>query len=141
MCVPDLSVLRSAVLGDKHYNLGAIITRRLHNNKINGDFFGGIYATRLANFLEVPIREYDVELPNVYLDYNAMVHHRFLERNEQSLQYRLVFDRRRAVHITLPAPAFFDYQAKQDMLLPERRQMSTRGGRRQLAATLQLRRQ
>ena len=41
-----------------------------------------------------------------------MVHHRFLERNEQSLQYRLIFDTRRAVHITLPAPAFFDYQAK-----------------------------
>ena len=41
-----------------------------------------------------------------------MVHHRFLERNEQSLHYRLIFDRRRAVHITLPAPAFFDYQAK-----------------------------
>ena len=85
MCVPDLSVLRSVVLGDKHYNLGAIVARRLHNNKINGDFFGGIYATRLANFLEVLIREYDVELTNVYLDYNAMVHHRFLERNEQSL--------------------------------------------------------
>ena len=33
-------------------------------------------------------------------------------RNEQFLQYRLIFDRHRAVHITLPAPAFFDYQAK-----------------------------
>ena len=40
MCVPDLSVLRSAVLGDKHYNLGAIVARRLHNNRTNGDFFG-----------------------------------------------------------------------------------------------------
>ena len=38
MCVPDLSVLRSAVLGDKHYNLGAIVARRLHNNIINGFF-------------------------------------------------------------------------------------------------------
>ena len=67
------------MLGDKRYNLGAIVARRLHNNRFNGDFFGVIHATRLANFLEVPIREYDVELPNVYLDYNAMVHHRFLE--------------------------------------------------------------
>ena len=49
------------------------------------------------------------ELPPAYLDYNAMVSHHFLERNEQFLQYRLIFDRRRAVHITLPAPAFFDY--------------------------------
>ena len=41
-----------------------------------------------------------------------MVHHQFVERNESPLQYRLIFDRRRAVHITLPAPAFFDHQAK-----------------------------
>ena len=41
-----------------------------------------------------------------------MVHHEFVERNESPLQYRLIFDRRRAVHITLPAPAFFDHQAK-----------------------------
>ena len=32
--------------------------------------------------------------------------------NEQILQYQLIFHRRRAVHITLPAPAFFDHQAK-----------------------------
>ena len=35
MCVPDLSVLRSALLGDKQYNLGAIVARRLHNNHIH----------------------------------------------------------------------------------------------------------
>ena len=41
-----------------------------------------------------------------------MVHHQFVERNESPLQYRLIFDRRRAIHITLAAPAFFDHQAK-----------------------------
>ena len=82
MCVPDLTVLKSAVLGDKQYNLGAIVARRLHHNSIRGDLFGGIYATRLANFLEVPIRENDTELPPAYLDYNAMVRHQFVERNE-----------------------------------------------------------
>ena len=41
-----------------------------------------------------------------------MVHHQFVERNESPLQYRLIFDRRRAVHISLPAPALFDYQEK-----------------------------
>ena len=51
MCVPDLSILRSAVLGDKSYNLGAIVARRLHLNRFNGDLFGGIYATRIAIFL------------------------------------------------------------------------------------------
>ena len=41
-----------------------------------------------------------------------MVRHQFVERNEHSLQYRLIFDRRHDVHITLSAPAFFDFQAK-----------------------------
>lgn len=62
-----LSVLKSAVLRDKQYNLGAIVARRLHNNSSNGDLFGGIYATRVANFLEIPIHENDVELPPAYL--------------------------------------------------------------------------
>ena len=82
MCVPDLSVLKSDVLGDKQYNLGAIVARRLHHSSISGNLFGGIYATRLANFLEVPIHENDMELPPAYLDYNAMVRHQFVERNE-----------------------------------------------------------
>ena len=66
-------VLKSVVLGDQQYNLGAIVACRLHNNKINGDFIGGIYATRLADFLEIPIRGDNIELPPTYLDYNAMV--------------------------------------------------------------------
>ena len=46
MCVPDLSVLKSVVLGDKQYNLGAIVARRLHINSSSE-----IYATHVANFL------------------------------------------------------------------------------------------
>jgi hypothetical protein len=113
LCASDLSVLKCAVMGDKRYNLGAIIARRLHLNAKDGDFFGGIYATRLANYLGVPIKENDIELPPAFLDYDAMVRYQFLERNEQSLLYRLIFDRQRAVHITLPAPAFFNFQVKQ----------------------------
>ena len=99
------------MLGDKSYNLGAIVARRLHLNRRNGDFFCGIYATRVANFLGIDVREEDIQLPPAYLDFNAMVHHQFVERNESPLRYCLIFDRRRAVRITLPAPAFFDYQA------------------------------
>ena len=112
ICVPDLSVLKSAVLGDKQYNLGAIVARRLHLNDTSGDLFGGIYATRVANYLGVPINGNDIELPPAYLDYSAIIRHQFLERNEQFLQYRLIFDRRRTVHVALPAPTFFDFQAK-----------------------------
>ena len=84
----------------------------MHNNSIDGDFFGGIYVTYLADFLEIPIRGDDIELPPAYLDYNAMVRHQFVERNNQFLQYRLIFYRRRTYHVALPAPTFFDFQAK-----------------------------
>ena len=47
-----------------------------------------------------------------YLVYDTMVKHRFLMGNEQFLQYRLIFDRHSSVHVTLPAPFLFDYQAK-----------------------------
>ena len=96
-------------MDDKRYNLGAIIARRLHLNAKERDFYGEIYATRLANYLGVPIRENDIELPPAFLDYNALVRYQFLVRNEQSLTYRLIFDRQCVVHITLAAPAFFDF--------------------------------
>ena len=41
-----------------------------------------------------------------------MVRHRFVERNDQFLQYRLIFDRRHTYHVALPASTFFDFQAK-----------------------------
>ena len=107
----------------------------MHNNSINGDFFGGIYATRLADFLEISIHGDDIELPPTYLDFNAMVRHLFIERNEQHLQYRLIFDRRRIVHVALPAPAFFDFQTKGRYVIT--REEATEYERRTEAACLQ----
>ena len=51
-------------------------------------------------------------VPPVYLDKEAMFDHHFLERNEQFLHYRLTYNRRNVVPVTLPAPFLFDYQAK-----------------------------
>ena len=51
-------------------------------------------------------------MPPAYLDYEAMVRHCFVERNDQFLQYRLIIDRRRTYRVTLPASTFFDFQAK-----------------------------
>jgi len=73
MCVLDFSVLKSVVLGDKQYNLRAIVAQRLDRNSISGDLFGGIYATRVANYLNIPIHGNDMELPPAYLDYDVMV--------------------------------------------------------------------
>ena len=84
----------------------------MHHNRFNGDFFGGIYATRLANFLCVTIREDDIELPPAYLDYKAMVSHQFVESNDEFLQYQLIFDSGRTYHVALTSSTFFDFQAK-----------------------------
>ena len=51
MCVPDLSILRSAVLGDQSYHMGATVARRLHHNRHNGDFFGGFMQPAYLIFL------------------------------------------------------------------------------------------
>ena len=97
--------------------MGAIVARRLHQNRQNGDFFGGIYATRLANFLDIDIHEGDMELLPSYLDFDSIVSHQFVERTEPPLQYRLIFNKRHVVHIALPAPAFFDSQAKRRYII------------------------
>ena len=112
MCVPNLCVLKSAESGYKGYNLGAIVACRLHNNNKRGDFFGGIYATHVANFLHITPREGDMIVPPVYLDKEAMFDHHCVERNEQFLHYRLTYNRRNVVPITLPAPYLFGYQTK-----------------------------
>ena len=81
LCASDLSILKSAVTGDKSFNMGAIIARRLNKNAIEGDFFGGIYATRIANFLGVPIRAGDPPLHTAFLDRVAdtsILHHAFM---------------------------------------------------------------
>ena len=53
MCAPDLCVLKSVVSSYRGYNLGAIVARRLQNNSRKGNVFGGIYATRVANYLNI----------------------------------------------------------------------------------------
>ena len=83
----------------------------------------------------IPICGDDIELPPAYLDYNAMVRHQFVERNNQFLQYRLIFDRRRTYHAALPASAFFDSQAKGRYVIT--REEATEYERRAEAARLQ----
>ena len=114
---------------------GAIVTRRLHLNGLSGDLFGGIYATRVADYLNVPIHENDMELPPAYVDYNDMVRHQFVERNEQFLQYRLIFDKQCTIHVALPTPTFFNFQAKRRYVIT--REEANEYERRTEAARLQ----
>ena len=67
-----------------------------------------------------------------------MVSHHFVERNKSPLQYQLIFDRRCTVHITLPAPTLFDYQAKRRYVVTREEvdeyERRAEGARRQAAA-------
>ena len=64
-----------------------------------------------------------------------MVRHQFVERNDQFLQYRLIFDRRRTFHVALPTPTFFDFQTKGRYVIT--REEPSEYGRRTEAACLQ----
>ena len=58
-----LSLICTALTGDKSYNLEVIVARRLQHNTGSGYFYGGIYATRLARELGVSPLPYDPILP------------------------------------------------------------------------------
>jgi hypothetical protein len=78
LCSHDLSLIHTAVTGEKRYNLGAIVARRLQLNFGSGDFYGGIYASRLARELGVSVWQDDPIIPTRYLDFDAMFRHKFL---------------------------------------------------------------
>ena len=95
--------------------MGGIIAKRLSLNRTKGPIFGGVYASRLAAYYNIPIRHYEKEeqlLPTVYLDYKSMVAHDFIVKNrENELKYKLFFDKLHPETITLPAPSLFDLSA------------------------------
>ena len=97
--------------------MGGIIAKRLSLNRTKGPIFGGVYASRLAAYYNIPIRHYEKEeklLPTVYLDYKSMVAHDFIVKNrERALKYKLFFDKHHPETITLPAPSLFDLSAGQ----------------------------
>ena len=123
----DLRILKTAILSDKQFNMGIVVACCLHNNALVGDFFGGIYAARLAAHLGVPIKENDNMLPPSSLDYDAMVCHQFLERDDPPLRYKIIFNRRHVFPITLPTPSLFNFQEKRRHLILEEEAEDTRG--------------
>ena len=72
LCAPDLSLIRTAHTGERNYNLGAIVARRLQHNANSGYFYGGNYATRLGRELGVSLLPYDPILPMQYPDFDVL---------------------------------------------------------------------
>ena len=81
LSVPDIIILFHGLYRDNTVSMGGIISRRLSLNRTKGPIFGGIYASRLAEHFEIPIRheeEEETSLPCAYLDYRSMLAHDFI---------------------------------------------------------------
>ena len=95
--------------------MSTIVAKRLNLNCTKGPILGGISASRLAAYFNIPIRHYEKEeklLPPIYLDYKSMVAHDFIVKNrEKALKFKLIFGKNHPETITLPAPSLFDLSA------------------------------
>ena len=115
LSAPDIVLLCHALFRDGTFSMGAIVAKRLNLNRTKGPILGGIFASRLAAYFNIPIRHYEKEeklLPTVFLDYKSMVAHDFIVKNKKKeLNYRLLFDKNHPETITLPAPSLFDLSA------------------------------
>lgn len=119
---PDLTILCHALYADRTFSLGAMVVRRLHTNHSKGVIYGGIYASRLAKHFEIPIRHNEAEerrLPTMYLDYDSMVGHNFINSRDVRFRYNLVFSQGTREIITLPAPTLFDLHRGRYTIMPE----------------------
>ena len=123
LSAPDLTILRHALLADRTFSLGAIVAQRLNLNRSKGPIFGGIYASRLDKHFEIPIRldeEDEMLLPTRYLDYDSMVAHDFIRKdNDRRLLYNLVFSQGTCEIIALPASSLFDIHSGRYTIMPE----------------------
>ena len=101
-----MSLIRTALTGDRSYNLGAIVARRLQHNANSGYFYGGIYATRLARELGISPLPFDPILPTQYSDFDAMKNHKILKGDIHNFTYKLMFNQDSVVHIFSCACSF-----------------------------------
>ena len=107
-----MSLICTALTGDKSYNLGAIVACRLQHNAGSGYFYGGIYATRLAQELGVSPLPFDPILPTRYLYFDTSKEHKILKGKVDNFTYNLMSNQRSIVDTYLPVPALFDYNSK-----------------------------
>src|SRR4051812_42719176 len=72
---PDISILANALSGERKYNVGALIARRLATNGYKGDLFGGVYATLILESLNGTPHPGDKPFTYLSSDLAAMKRH------------------------------------------------------------------
>ena len=123
LSAPDLAILRHALFRDRTFSLGAMVAKRLSLNRTKGPIFGGIFASRLAKYFDIPIGHYENEeklLPPIFLDYKSMVAHDFIcDDKEKRLIYNLVFSEKTCQIITPLASSLFNIYSGTYIILPD----------------------
>ncbi|KAK1668024.1 hypothetical protein QYE76_056183 [Lolium multiflorum] len=106
-----LGFLIAALTGDTPYHLGALVARRLSNK---GPIFGGIIASRVLAYLELPLDPNDVKIAPMRLDIAAMKSHQFVTTDSSldKIVYRILFADGEEREILLPQPDLFSIDRK-----------------------------
>ncbi|KAK1642105.1 hypothetical protein QYE76_059910 [Lolium multiflorum] len=106
-----LGFLIAALTRDTPYHLGALVARRLSNK---GPIFGGIIASRILAYLELPLDPTDVKITPVRLDIAAMKSHQFVTTDSSldNIVYRILFADGEEREILLPQPDLFSIDRK-----------------------------
>ncbi|KAK1686238.1 hypothetical protein QYE76_047086 [Lolium multiflorum] len=106
-----LGFLIAALTGDTPYHLGALVARRLSNK---GPIFGGIIASRVLAYLELPLDPNDVKIAPMRLDIAAMKSHQFVTADSRldNIVYRVLFADGEEREVPLPQPDLFSINRK-----------------------------
>src|SRR3954471_968133 len=88
---PDTATMVNALSGKDEYHVGSLIAKRLATNSNKGDLFGGVYATRLLQFLQMEPRPDDTAFPFVSLDLAAMKRHFFVTKGSDRYTLDYIF--------------------------------------------------
>ncbi|KAK1648134.1 hypothetical protein QYE76_065939 [Lolium multiflorum] len=106
-----LGFLIAALTGDTPYHIGALVARRLSNK---GPIFGGIIASRVLAYLELPLDPTDIKITPMRLDIAAMKSHQFVTADSSldNIVYRILFADGEEREILLPQPDLFSIDRK-----------------------------
>ncbi|KAK1615738.1 hypothetical protein QYE76_021255 [Lolium multiflorum] len=106
-----LAFLIAALTGETPYHLGALVARRLPNK---GHIFGGIIASRILAYLDLPLDPTDVKLTPARLDIAAMKSHQFVttDSSMDNIVYRMLFADGDEREVLLPQTDLFSVHRK-----------------------------
>jgi hypothetical protein len=124
----DLAFIATALRRDRTYNLGALIAFRLDANHEKGGVCGGLIASRLLALHGVVPHVLDLQFPLERLDFNSMLHHKFVSPHAclDNMLLEITFFKKstwkvvkadRSVH--LPAPLLFNLDRRNGWSLTE----------------------